>query len=151
MLSIRPTHDLTLLRQLIADDSIRAALGDDSTASNVDLNEFIPDGSKVYQVDDDESPVGVFVFRPVSDGAFEMHTILGKTCRGKKAVEAGRKAVASMFDDGVSTLVSYVFSDAPAALWFAHKIGFESVRREHYPHTRNGASVDVIHLLAKHS
>lgn len=151
MISVHTTSDFSLLRQLIADDRIRAALGDDDTGKTPDLNDFVPPGSKLYQVDDDERPVGVFVFRPRSDGVFEMHTIMSPACRGRKAIIAGQKAIASVKEAGAKSLVSYAFSDSPASLWFAHQIGFESVGRSQYPHTRNGRSVEIVHLLAKNS
>lgn len=147
MVTVRTTDDLSVLRRLLEDDDIREALGDDTTPQSPDLSVFVPSGSKVYQVDVDGAPEGVFVLRPESDDVYEVHTILSPACRGKLAIEAARKMLADVFASGVRGISSQVFNDAPATRWFAHRLGFREVSQHPYPHTRHGHPVEIVNLF----
>lgn len=147
MVTVHTTEDMSVLRQLLKDDEIRDALGDDTTPRDPDLAVFVPPGSKLYQVDVDGSPEGMFVLRPEPEGVYEVHTILSPACRGRLAIEAARKMLDDVFLSGASGISSQVFNDAPAARWFAHKLGFREVSQHPYPHTRHGHPVEIVNLF----
>ena len=140
------TKNIGTLQHLVEDDDIFDAISDDSTDGNRDVAPFVSEGSLCLEVEDGGSAEGVFVFRPVSEGIVEMHTIMGKTCRGKKALQAGKLAVDYVKSKGYG-IVGYTFSDSPAQLWFAKKLGFSESSRSVHSTTRHGKPVDLIHLI----
>jgi len=145
MLKIVETKNLSTLNRLLGDDDIFDAISDDLSKGSRDATPFLGPSPLLLEVLEDGNAAGVFAFRAAGEGVLEMHTIMGRECRGRKALEAGAMAVNYVKTKGYK-IVSCVFSDAPAQMWFAKKLGFSETARQPHHTTRHNAPVDVVYL-----
>lgn len=76
----------------------------------------------------------------------EAHTALLENCRGRKAIQATKQAIQWVFDNtSAEAITSYAWSDSPAVAWFCRAVGMQPTSTTPWPHTRNGAKVDITH------
>ena len=97
-------------------------------------------------VESDGEVVGVFVSTlPDSSGSIEAHTMMTKKCRGRMAIEAGKKAIEWFFSNlGCKRIQSWCFSDAPNVIFFAKHCGFSFLRNRDRPVSRKGKQVEIL-------
>jgi hypothetical protein len=78
--------------------------------------------------------------------------MLKDTCRGAKAVEAGRQAIQFIFDKTKFTeITSFTFSDRPQISWYMRVLGLKKTSEKEWPSTRDGKNVTVLNYAIQKS
>ena len=88
-----------------------------------------PEGATFFGVFDEGNPVGFFTAIPSSDDRSEIHTTMGKSARGKVAIDAMGAVLSLLKQKGVATVDSFCYKDSPHTIWFAKKCGFHTTER----------------------
>lgn len=154
MVRVSRTYDPVLVDEMIHLPYIWKEITDDSCPKypqNLNLV-YIIQFCVVIMVDFGVGPEGVFVFVPKSDTSCEAHTMLKDTCRGAKAVEAGRQAIQFIFDKTKFTeITSFTFSDRPQISWYMRVLGLKKTSEKEWPSTRDGKNVTVLNYAIQKS
>ena len=89
-------------------------------------------------------PCGYFCCLKMSQGVYEVHTMMLNQCRGRDAITAGRMAVALMFEKpDVRVIGSYCPANIPEAHIFARMVGMKEVGIHPNLWYRNGEGYQV--------
>lgn len=149
-IEVRQTRDAKLIDSLVKDKDVWPGLVDDSCPGpdEIDIASVV-DKFIFLEVVSDGSASGVIIAtKPNEDGVSEVHTILTATCRGRDAINAGKKAINWLFSNAeCKRLESYCYSDSPHVYFFAKCCGFSCLRKRPHPVTRQGKPVDVFDLF----
>jgi len=149
MLTVERTFDVALIDSIIRSPSIYADMCDDKCPKcpeSVSVCAMI-DALIFLAVRMDSVPVGCFIFEP-HETKFAVHTALLPSCRGRRAIEAGHKALDWVFNNTECKEVSsYAFSDSPHVAWFARMVGLNAIGVESYPNPRAGKPVTITKFL----
>lgn len=144
--TVEPTTDEPYIKSVFLNPEIYAEMKDDSCPesptmlSAVDIK-AIP--GFFLRVLVGGEPGGVFWLLWKGDSV-EAHTALMKNCRGRKAIQAVKAAVAWVFSHTeASKITSYAWSDAPAVKWFCRAVGMAEKQTEPWRSTRGGKPVDI--------
>jgi len=131
-IQVQLSDDFKYMRSLLDDPEILACVGDEDSPRLSDLPDFEifkVNDYRLLKVTDDYVSIGVFYLFPIKPRVWEIHTIMSKNCRGKKALEAGRLGLDHMFlFEGAESLMSRCPSDNPACLLYAQMLHFHIVR-----------------------
>lgn len=147
MITVLPTTDRGYVLSILTDPELYGAISDDTCPKDPQTlaEAFMSPHVRHLQVLKDGEPVGLFSF-VLDSSHFEMHTTLTEKCRGRSALDAGRKALQwALSQPECSKVKTNVLTDAPQALWYAHNLGF---KEEGLPESRmrRGIPVGLVHL-----
>ena len=85
---------------------------------------LVPKGTQFFGVFSGEQPIGFFTVLPGPGTRVEIHTTMGKTARGKVAIDAMRSVLSLLKQKGVTAVGSFCYKKSPHTIWFAKKCGF---------------------------
>lgn len=123
---VRLETDAQLVNKIANSDAVRPFLREDG--AEVDLSLAVADRPSltgVVVLSNGEDAVGVFHVTAIEPPfqAFQVHTMFGATCRGRKAIETAREMVAWMFAHGATTIWGSTPRANRAARWFNRQLG----------------------------
>lgn len=123
-MKIELTRDHELVNRILNEPEILAAVCPDGVTA-LDAAALEGENRVFVKVTDKEEVLGLWVVQRHLPGVYEIHTCLLPTCRGVKAVIAGRRGVEWLF---LQTDAERVFSLCPASnqasLMYAGAVGF---------------------------
>jgi len=123
-MKIEITRDHGLINQVLnAPEVIGAVCPDGVTALDA---KGLDDGTRIFlKVLKGEAVAGIYVLQRTLPGVFEVHTCLLNSCRGAKAVAAGKLGVEWMFLNTEATRLYSLCPDSnPASMHYAFAVGF---------------------------
>ncbi len=128
-IQLRLSEDLDLILALcrhfaaqVLDDAANCLKAEELAAQ---IQEHILEDGFVLEVLVDDQPAGVFAFKRLAQGKYEVHTLLRENCRGATALRAGRMGLAFLFNTKrVDALFSLCPESLPAAYLYARRLGF---------------------------
>lgn len=145
-IEIEETKDFVILNKIIRDPSVYPFISADHSP---EPNEYSVKGhvglpeNVFYLVKMHDNLVGCFIFT-----SGEMHTCLLPDCRGKYAIEAGRKVIIKFEQEHPETITSFAWEEEPRTTWYANKLGFIAIgQSELSTYTRNGKNMTVIRYI----
>lgn len=146
MITLAQSFDVPLIDSIIRDESVFPFVNEDTITDPKDFTSepLVFDANNYFfRVDLDGVCVGCFGFLGI-----EMHTCLLKTCRGKNAVDAGRKVLGYFLSlSGAKEILSFAFKELPHTLWYAKQLGFSRYGKEiSNSIKRNGVGLTRINL-----
>lgn len=144
------TEDFTVaqLKEILTDPELWVAAGgygrDPSDYDQLFIKLMKDSAMKIFLDFDFGRPVGFIIFKQGrDDGAWSSHVGYKETYRGKRAVEAGKQAVARMFADGAHKLIAAVPENNQRALEYTRLCGFEHTGYLAQAVKREGITVGV--------
>lgn len=143
LLAISRTHDMGLVRAILADPAIWPHIHDDGATEPAPIDHE----GLYWLLVDDGAPAGVFLLHAHNTVTYEVHTCLLPRIWGAKARKASELGKAWMFDNTpCQKLITHVPAYNLHALRFSERCGFkrEGVNRASF--LRNGELLDQ-HLL----
>lgn len=147
-MNISRTHDMELVRGILAHPAIWPHIHDDSVTEPgpIDHPGFF------WMLVDEEGPAGVFLLHAHNAVCFEVHTCLLPRIWGPKAKEAADLCLGWMVENTpCQKMITHVPEGNVLALRFARKVGFahEGVNRKSF--LKNGELLDqqVLGLTAQ--
>ena len=127
-LVVTPELDVPYLETLCRDPEIYARTADDQSPASerLDLSNLLRmPGVLCLKVWRTSRAVGAFLFLPAGPEVLEVHTVMTRDCRGRRAVEAGLAGLEYVFTrTGCWKITSRCPEDNPASLWYALRLGF---------------------------
>lgn len=136
-ISVNRCVDFRLLEKFLQDPEIYSKVIDDS-APPVEQAFLSPEGLYLL-VRKEGVPVGFFGLQMRPDATYMVHTLLGKSCRGRDALTAGKLGTEWAFENThTPALESVVIEGNRPAEWFARMCGFSVVGIENHSVPVNG-------------
>ena len=129
MITVEPTTDRGYILSVLTEPEMYAAVSDERCPSAGVMAEALV-GPSVHhlKVTVDSEPAGLFSYVDYPGGE-EFHASLTEKCRGRKAVEAGLKAVKFVKALG-RPVTAAAKKDLRHAHWYARQIGFTTTGRD---------------------
>lgn len=150
MIKVQRTFDAHLIDAMIRLPYIWSEITDDSCPKDpgvLDIPFIARECINLSVVHENEfglQPLGVFVLIPKDPTTLEAHTMLSESCRGARAVEAGRKAIQWIWENTpYTTISSFTWSDRPQVAWYMRVLGFKKDKVEDWPNTRSGKQIQI--------
>ena len=146
MIKVFRTFDSYLVEAMMGLPEVWKEVKDDSCPKNpgvVDIP-FLMKECVCLGVKDDDDAVGVFLFVPKGPTTCEAHTMLASRCHGAKAVQAGKQAIAWIWQNTANTeITSFAWSDRPHVAWYMSVLGLKRTSEEDWPNTRDGKPIKI--------
>jgi hypothetical protein len=100
---VRREQDISLLNRIANDDAVRPFIKPDG--SEIDFSPI--DGLRAGEMggvvlSNGEDAIGVFEM--TAPGSYQVHTMFGPTCRGRRAIETAREMLAWMWEHNASVV-----------------------------------------------
>ncbi len=146
MISVEPITDESYIKSVFLNPLIYSDMKDDSCPDDPSMlaeSNIMSIQGFFLKALVDGIPSGVFWLIWKGKNV-EAHTALLDNCRGRRAIDATRKALKWVFDNTEAEAVtSYAWSDSPAVAWFCRAVGMKKNETKNWPNTRNGKPVSI--------
>lgn len=130
MVTVEFTDDLDYLDWVLnSSPEMRDRVLADAAFLVVSLGDMLSPGNKAVRVSVDGRSGGCFLCIQNEPRVYDIHTLLLRNCRGRRAVEAGRKGAWLLFEHGAEALTATCPEHLPEVRWFAQAVGFHFVSR----------------------
>jgi len=145
-LCVTPTRDVAYINSIIRHPAIYDAARDDTTPPPEKLTAAPLVNKAGYfflriVATPSKTDLGMFMLEPMGRGHV-VHTFLLPTCRGARAVAAGKLGAAWIFTHtNTAVCVSHCWETRPEVLWFAKHVGFEPRTLVLWPARVHGAQI----------